>query len=64
MFPELEFRIASLDPDMDWALRGFVKGSYSEFRNADFACVYECIFGEPMPEEDNEEDEDLDEEVG
>jgi hypothetical protein len=63
MFPNLEFRINSLDPDMDWALRGFVKGSYSEFWDADFACVYECVFGEPMPEKGDEEDEDRDEEV-
>jgi hypothetical protein len=50
MFPELEFQTASLDPNGDWALEGFVKGPASEFWNADFADAYESIYGQPLSE--------------
>jgi hypothetical protein len=60
MFPELEFQTASLDPDGDWALEGSIKGSASKFWNADFADVYEAVYGEPIdePDEDDLENEE------
>jgi hypothetical protein len=58
MFPELGFQTASLDPDANWALEGSVQGSDCEFWNADFAAVYESVYGEPMNEADQDEDED------
>ncbi|MXQ10456.1 hypothetical protein [Microvirga makkahensis] len=62
MFPELEMQIASLDPNADWALEGSVKGPASKFWNADFASVYELVYGQPMCEADEDEFEDGDEE--
>jgi Ferredoxin-like domain in Api92-like protein len=56
MFPELEFQTASLDPDGDWALGGSIRGSDSKFWNADFASVYELVYGEPMDEADEDEE--------
>ncbi|MPR07797.1 hypothetical protein [Microvirga tunisiensis] len=55
MFPELEFSIATTDPDMDWALAGSVKGSYSDFWDADVDEIYESVYGEPRPDPEDED---------
>jgi hypothetical protein len=58
MFPDLAFSVAAADPDMDWALKGKVRGSYAAFQEAEVEDVHERIYGEPMSDPDEEEDED------
>jgi hypothetical protein len=58
MFPDLRFSIAAADPDMDWALKGMVRGSYAAFQDAEVEDVHERIYGEPMSDPDEDEDGD------